>query len=268
MFLHLRSRHGVSLVEMLVAVAVMAVLALSISTLAVAVHSSNAFAQTHAEAVQHARVALGRIEASCQSAYATPDFPGFWTISTPVGSHTFPDALVVWKPESAAPANIDGPPLVSELVVYTFDANQPNRLLEVTLPDSNVAAPALSQTGTWITGIAGLLDLDGVESVQLTDLLRVGNAVTDQNNERGVVRFETRYHPTQDEWTSYQDSSIAWSELTWPQNLYGGSSGLRQSWCRMELQLVPRGMTRRGNEAAANATAFFGSASLFHAVNQ
>ncbi len=156
MFLRLRNRCGVSLVEMLVAIAVMAVLALSISTLAVAVHTSNGFAQTQAEAVQHARVAIGRIENACQAAYATPDFPGFWTISTTVGGHTFPDALIRLETSERHAGQCRRPSFARELVAYTFDANQPHRLLEITFPHDYQPMPALSQTSLWAAFVAGL----------------------------------------------------------------------------------------------------------------
>ena len=257
-----QKRHALTLAEMLVAMAVLGIMVAGLGTMVTTVHESNDFVRREGNALQHARIAIERIERTCRSASATADYPGFWVVSTTIGSYSFPDALVVWRPESGEPANADGPPLLSELVVYTFDADAPETLVEITAPSAVGNAPAISDTSSWLTLIDTAKASDAVEKIELTNLLRVANAGVGDADWRGVVRFDIRYHPTTDQWTSYQTGALAWDELTWPLDRYGSDYGVRQSWCAMELQLVPDGETRRGAESEENAIAFFGSATL------
>ena len=193
-------------------------------------------------------------------AHASPDFPGFWTVASSAGSYTFPDALVVWT--SSSPQSVDGPPRMQELTVFTFDPDAPNRLLEITSPGDTRAAPATTATATWLAEIAAMLKSNTAQQVQLTDLLRVADCSDVGAGERGVVRFQTRLHPTSAEWANYKGGSATWKSMTWPLGRAGSTFGVRQCWCATELQLVPRDLPSQGDEAAAHAHAFFGSAAL------
>ena len=259
-------RNGLTLVEMLVAMAVMGILIVGLSGMVTTIHQSNEFVRTQGEALQHARVSIERIERICRGATATRDYPGFWVVSETFGAYSFPDALVVWSPESGTPANLDGPPLLSELVVYTYDDASPESLIEVTARSAVGDAPALSETSVWQSLINVARTSDVVTKIELTDLLRVADAGVSGSEWRGVLRFETRHHPTATELASYEAGSANWEDLTWPLDIYGADFGVRQSWCAMEIQLVPRGETRRGEESETHALAFFGSASLSHTL--
>jgi hypothetical protein len=188
-------------------------------------------------------------------------------LPTQVGSYAFPDTLIVWTP-AGAPANANGPPLVRELTIFTFDPSHPERLLEITVPGDNRAAPSMTNASAWVGLLTSIHASSSAQRVQLTDLLRTGNSSSNGSNVRGVIRFETRYLPTLTEWASYQSGSTAWADLSWPLNLYGSQYGMRQAWCRMELQLVPRGQTREGTDAAANAIPVFGSATLLSTLSK
>jgi prepilin-type N-terminal cleavage/methylation domain-containing protein len=260
-------RRGLSLVELLLSLAVVGILAAGVSTLAMGVRATSEYAQGTAEALQHGRVACERIERACSSAKATADYPGFGVLPTAVGSSLFPDTLIVWTP-GATPANANGPPLVRELTIFTFDPSKPERLLEITVPGDNRAVPSMTDASGWASLISSIHSSSSAQKVQLTDLLRVGNASSNGSNLRGVIRFETRYLPTTTEWASYKGGSTAWADLSWPLNLYGSQYGVRQAWCRIELQLVPRGLTRQGSDSAANAVPVFGSATLLSTLSK
>ena len=266
MFLLHRKRRGLTLVEMLVAMAVMGILVVGLGGMVTTIHQSNEFVRTQGEAVQHARVAVERIERTCRGATATSDHPGFWIVSESFGAYSFPDALVVWSPNGGTPTNPDGPPLLSELVFYTFGADSPESLFEISAPSAVGNAPAISDTSAWLSLINTVRSSDVVTKIELTDLLRVADAGDSGSEWRGVLRFDARYHPTTAELASYEGGATNWEDLTWPLGIYGADFGVRQSWCAMELQLVPRGETRRGAESEAHALAFFGSASLNHTL--
>ena len=267
MFHRRRNRTGVSLVEMLLAIAVLGIMAMSLSALATIVHTSNDFAQTRGEAIQHARVACERIERALSSAYATADYPGFAAVATTSGGHSYPDLLIVWRPVGA-PANAAGPPLMRELVFFTFAPSEPHKLLEITLPNDNRPAPAASNLVQWAIELASLHTRNDAVKVQLSDLLRTGDAGSTGTQMRGVVRFETRLRPSAAEWTEYQNGSRDWDELSWAQSIYGSDTGLRQAWCSYELQFVPRGKTRSGSESAALALPAFGSAAIYYTLTK
>ena len=260
MYLRSLDRRALTLVEMLVAMAVLGILAVGLGAMVTTIHQSNDFVRREGEALQHARIAMERIKRTCQSAHATADYPGFWTVATTSGSYSFPDALVVWSPASGAAANAAGPPLLSELVIFTFDASSPEKLIEISARSASGTAPAINQSVAWLLLVAVAKASSAVEKIELTDLLRVADAGSGGADWRGVIRFETRYHPTEAERTAHLTGSRDWEDLTWPLGNYGSDYGVRQSWCAMELQLVPRGMTRRGSDAEAHTQAYFGSA--------
>ena len=107
---------------------------------------------------------------------------------------------------------------------------------------------------------------NSTQRVVLTTLMRTGS-VTDlaTTSWRGAVRFETRLRPSQSEWDSYQDGTLAWDELSWVQGIYGSQTGLRQVWLRTELQLTA-GET--ANAAAGQYVPSFGSAALYYEMHK
>lgn len=258
---HFAPRRGLTLVELLIAVGIMGLMAAALGTLAMAVQASSEYSQGHGSAVQHARVALQRIQQACRSAAANADFPGFWVITQRVGGYGFPDTLVVWKPSAAAAGSM---PLFSELVVFCFDPDTPTRLLELTVPDDNRPVPPLNNAAAWASELDSLKSSDSANKVQLTNLMRAADAGAGNQELRGVVRFDVRYRPGLTEWSDYQAGSLAWKDMLWPQNLYGSQFGLRQSWCSIEMQLVPAGKPATGAEAQSLALPFFDSAALYY----
>jgi prepilin-type N-terminal cleavage/methylation domain-containing protein len=267
MFHHRRKRAGVTLVEMLLALAVLGIMALSLGALASTVHSSNNYSQTRGEAIQHARVACERIERALHAAYATADYPGFAAVATTVGSYSYPDLLIVWRPDGA-PANAAGPPLMKELVFFTFDPSAPQRLLEITRPTDSRAAPAPTNLTQWAIEIANLHTSNSSVKVQLTDLLRTGDAGSAGTQMRGAIRFETRLRPSAAEWASFQSGTLNWADLSWAQSVYSADTGLRQAWCSYELQLVPRDKARSGADSAAHALPAFGSGAIYYTLSR
>ena len=255
-------RRGLSLVELMIAVSIMSMTAVSLGAVVITVQAANQYAVGRGTAVQHGRVAVERIRRACASAYATTDFPGFWVIAAAAGGYEFPDTLVVWTPDGS-PTNLLGPPLYRELTYFTPDRSSPNRLLEITIPPTfNPVAPAIDQIADWLATIDNIHSSEIPIKVQLTDLLRVADSETADAPWRGVVRFGVRYAPTIAQRADYQSGGTAWEDLLWPLDVYSPTQGTRQSWCRIELQLVPPGVSPRGGAGRAQAVPVFGSAEL------
>lgn len=263
-----RVRHGLTLVEMLLSLAVLAIIAVALAGLAKAVQMNSDYGEGHATVTQHARVVLERIERTVSEATASPSFPGVLALNTYVGSWRFPDTLIVWHPASGTTAvDPSGLPRFNELVIYYPNPLKPSQLLEVTLPNDTRVAPAVDSQSTWLAEVAKLSSSSSAEKVVLTDMLRTClSSGSTTEGLRGAVRFESRLRPSADEWSQYSAGTLAWKKLSWVQGISGWKTGLRQAQVRVELQLVPTGSTGLGSPESQPAVTFFGSATSYHEI--
>lgn len=278
-------RRGLSLTELLVASTVLTLIAGSMGTLALTVQTASDHCQSQNTAAQHARVAGSRIQAAVAGATASEAFPGCAVFSESVGSYTFPDTLVVWRPATVA-VDPQGLPRVSELVVYCPDPVAPNRLLEIRKANDASMVPALSNAAAWQTLLASLKTGSGATRTALSQLLRTastsstnvssgtssggtsssGTSSGSGTNLRGCVRFNLLMAPNSSEWANYRAGTVAWGDLAWPLNLYGSQTGMRRVACQWEIQFD-------GSSAAVNPTALpsvpsFGSATVSYLLNR
>lgn len=259
-----------SLVELLIALAIMGSMAAMVAGLSQAATSGWRFGQGHADATQHARVALERITRTVREAYASEEHPGCAISYTEVGSWRFPDTLVVWSPDGD-PLNADGPPLVSECVIYCPDPADPHQLVEITAPSDSREIPLTSELNqaSWQSELASIKNSPQSTKVVLTDLLRASESAIG-SGQLGAIRFERELRPSNSEWEAYNDEppSITWTQLSWPQDLYGTNHGTRQVWMRVELQLMPGSETIVKDPAGQQAVVFFDSASLMYTLSK
>lgn len=260
-------RRGLTLIELLVAMAVIGMVIGTLSTLANAVQQNYEFSHGRDTATQHARVVLDRIAKTIDEATANEQFPGFIVVAETEGAWRFPETLVVWHP-SSTPVDPNGLPRFNELVIYCPNAYIPSNLIEITVPGDTRTVPAVTNSAQWLTEIQAIRKSAAVKTVTLTTLLRTCSVTTSSPKWRGAVRFESRLRPTADEWTNYKAGSLAWKDLNWVQGIYGSQTGLRQTWLRMELQLLP--VADASDPAAATATAipFFGSAAIYYEMHK
>ncbi len=254
-------RRGMTLAELMISIALMVMIAGAMSVLSSSVQSVAEHTQGMDLAAQHGRVAISRIESNLRKVYANENFPGCIVVATTVGSNSFPDVLVMWKPETAA-ANPTGMPLVKELVVYAPDANSPNQLLEITWPSSGATAPAISNGTSWASLINNFQTSSSgpIRSV-LTDMVRTNPSIVNGSSLRGAVRFQVFMAPTLAEMTAYRAGSLAWSNINWPQDQRGSQTGTRIVACQTELQLLPV-TGDLNNGAGLGVVPFFGSGSF------
>lgn len=250
--------------------AVLGMMAVAMAGLARAVQMNNDYGEGNATVTQHARVVMERIERTVSEAVASRSFPGVLVVDTYVGSWRFPDALVVWHPASGTTAaDPAGLPRFNELVIYYPNPQQPNQLLEVTLPNDTRVVPAVTSQTAWSAELANLSSSNRAQRVVLTDMLRtcpVSGSIS--SGSRGAVRFESLLRPSAEELSQYSAGTLAWKQLSWVQGMAGWKTGLRQIWVRIELQLVPAGSTGLGDSDGQPAVAFFGSATRYHEMTQ
>lgn len=260
---HSLRRAGFTLAELLAVSVVMVLLAGTLAALASSVQVTSEYHFSQGLAMQHGRVVLNRIERAVRSAQASEQFPGFFALSHTVGGYEYPDTLVVWSPQGTA-VDPDGMPRMGELVVFTAEASDSGRLLELRAEGDTREAPPIGDTTAWLLELSYLRSMESYTQAVLTDMVRTAEATSTSGasyGRRGCLRFETAVRPSEAEWAQYKAGSLSWQDLSWPQDRYGSASGSRQSWCRIELQLRPADID---DESVDSAIPFFGSAALFY----
>jgi hypothetical protein len=239
--------------------------AAALGTLARATQISASYVEGHSTAAQHARVSIERIQRAVRTANASESFPASVLFAETNSGVRYPDTLVVWKPADgttiAAPTGL---PRFSELMIFCPDPLRPNELLEITSRNDTRTVPALGNLGQWTTELWQLKTGNVSKKVMLTDLLRTATPSATPSP-RGCVRFETLSRPSSAELTSFRNGTTAWEDLSWPQHWFSSTIGMRQTWVRLELQLLPH--SRSGGTAFDDTRIpFLGSAANFSEI--
>jgi len=255
---------GVTLIELLAASVITVMIAAGVAMLASTVRSAHEYSQTSFDIAQHGRVCIERIQRAMRRAHANEAFPGIVSMAAVDGSYLFPDTVVVWDPPGGTPADAAGLPRVGELTMFCPGLSQPNQLLEITMPGDSSTVPPLKDEEGWALLVASFKSAPSATRRELTSRLRVSQS---PSGPRGNVRFETRLRPSTEALSGYRQldaasqSYLNWRQLGWPQDLYSRTSGLRQAWCRIELQLA-----EDASSASAELFPFFDSVAHYHVI--
>jgi len=259
-------RRGLTAVELLFAMLIMAMVAGSLAALSNAVQLANEYGNGYGTATQHARVTLERIDRTVNEAYGRSTYPGVWVTQDVDGQWTYPDTLVVWHP-SGPPANPSGPPLVQELVIFCPDPAATGDFVQLTVPGNAQSVP--SDAASLKALVDSLKSSSTANKVVLTNLLRmtpVSSSSSATATIRGAARFVVTLTPSGANWTSYNSGALAWNNLPWVLGIHSASAGLRQVSVQSELQLNPGDTWVAGNAAGENTTPFLGSACFSYSL--
>jgi len=264
-----------TLLELIVAMAVMLLVVGTLAGLAKGVQLAFEHGEAYGTATQHARVALERITRTANEAKANRHFPGFLVVEEYDGSWRFPETLVVWR--RATPPSDTDLPRVNELVVYCPERGQPSVLLELTSSSDATQMPSLDPTGSsytanltsWRQKVLNIRTSTTATKVRITSLVRT--AMIPGHGLRGVVRFERRLMPTDAQLNPYYTAppTQTWQQLKdyWVQGFYGPEYGLRQAWLRIELQLKPETNLDVKDASGLYPVPFFGSAAIYYLMH-
>jgi hypothetical protein len=242
---------------------VLALIAGTLSILAVSAHVGSKRQRGVTLLMQHGRVAKDRIERDVLAAYANEQFPGFVVIADTVDGYRFPDTLAIWRP-AGKPADPTGLPLVGELVLYTTDKDNRSELVMVTWASNTSSVPATSDEGSWRRLRDSMLKSKTARRTTITPYLRAESIDQKESHDkkpRAALLFTARLRPDESEFAAYRRGDLTWPDLHWPQGIRGGSVGLRQNWCSFELQLISA-------EDEAEILPFFGSAAIYYDVSK
>jgi len=244
----------------MIASIVVALIVGAMGMMALGVRTNQSISQNAGMAQQHARVVLNRMNHNVSSCTANAAFPGFVVFSEQIGGYTYPDTLVVWKPTATA-ADPDGLPRWNEVIIYSPDPDSPANFYEITLPSNPATVPALTDLLTWQTDLLDARRGTGATRLLMTDLLHFAKPSA-STVKHGAVRFDAQLRPSAAEWNAYLASTLAWANMNWVQDIYSPDNGLRQNWCRIEMQL------RGGDNSTDSALPFVGSATVYFQVKR
>lgn len=221
---------GVTLVEILAAIALSSFIVLGIVAFTRLAEDSFTAERKSMEAIHVARSCFQQIENAVDQAWANERFPGAIVVPLSISGTYLPETLVVWCPSTGQPRDPNGLPCLDELIVFAVNDSRPNELRKYRCLNST-PAPNPSDLGAWQTVINALNSQSPAESQVLTDRLR-----TFVINGRvcGAVRFRIDLAPSDSEWNN---TSISWNSLSWPQGLFGPSRGTRRVSLHTEIQL-------------------------------
>ncbi|MDZ7620583.1 MAG: prepilin-type N-terminal cleavage/methylation domain-containing protein [Patescibacteria group bacterium] len=262
-------RSGLTLIELLIAVSIMAMVTGSLAALSHGVRLAFEYTEGHGLATQHARVVLDRMARHVEGATASERFPGFLVVPTMDGGVEYPETLVIWHPTSTA-SDPSGLPKFNELIIYAPSLSSPSQLLEITVPSDTRTTPDITNLSQWRTELNSIRGSSRSQEYALTSLLRtVGLAGSAGNGQsRGAVRFTTRLRPSEAEWTAYKNGTRAWASLPWMQGVFGSKTGLRQASLAIELQLMPGDVPIVANAGSRIPIPFFGAAALVYRLER
>ena len=261
------NRSGLTMIELLVASAIMVLIVGALAFLAKAVQVGAEYGGGHGEAIQNARVVLERITHMANEATTSQSFPGMLVVPHTDDGVEIPDTLVVWHPDGDA-IDPEGLPRYNEIVIYCPNADRPNELIELTAPGDTRTVPAYSDQSGWQTTIEALKASDTTRQIVMTDLLRTASVddTAPSDTKVSCVRFKLRLRPSEQQIAEFEAGTTPWNELPWIQNIYSDSLGLRQVWLRIELQLVPGQRARNNTQKSLTAIPFFDSATVHYTI--
>ena len=256
-------RRGITLVELLVATAVISMIAVGLASFARTVEIGTDYGYGRATAAQHARVVLERIQRAVNQAQATENDPGFSILAETYGTSRLADTLVVWTSDT----NKDNLPQVHELTVFTPNAQQPGELIELSFPGDGRTASLTNNAGlkTLVDSLRGDANR---RQVILTNLLRTVDIPEDSGHPHAALVFSGFSRPSAAELASFRGGTTAWENLSWPQGVYGGKAGLRQGYVRFELQLIPGDGPADAVRQVDETLPFFGSAAMYYEITK
>ncbi|RIK79257.1 MAG: hypothetical protein DCC68_13630 [Planctomycetota bacterium] len=254
-------RGGFTLAEVLVASGITVMIAGAMAVMATGVEQTARYTFALEEAHQHGRVALERIQSAVQGAASSSTNPPAAVLADVSGAYTFPETLVAWKTD-----NGDDVPQASELVVFCANPSNPTELWELTNPGDTQTVSMIDTTA--LAALVSAMKSSGAtRKTVLTTLLRSCTS-HDLGPPKPAVRFTLTMRPSATEWSQYQASTLAWSDLSWAQGIYGTKRGLRQVRVTCELQIIPDDDDDGVASPETSAVPFLGSAAMYYELPQ
>lgn len=217
-------RQGLTLVELVIGIALMAMVATSLSMMTEHVMQSAGNVERLNEATQ-VNLALQRhFETMCAAAIVTDDFPGVQMVTTPTGQ------------SGVAIRDTLGPslPTQDQIVFLTYDPLNPE-LWCLFRSNTKASVPAATDGVAWSALFQSTISSVGSEKNVVTEKLVV---TTDVTGRQAVTVFQESQQPSEAEIADYRGGSLAWADLNWPQDKYTAEYGVQR--LRISIMLMVR----------------------------
>lgn len=265
---------GITLIELTISLTITSFLTVILGALVMAVQTAWQYTSGLEEATMQANASLERMrymvaQAGVYQTGGQPTTVGLAVVHHVWSGKSLPDVLVVWSGGRdggmAATGLQNRLPLVSELVIYTWDSDAPHHLVELTFPTDSTEIDFASDS--FPTAISNLLTTTSRKKLLLVDRLRRSQLSQSGASAAvfvGNVRFGLALTPTPNSLSGVTAGSAEWNALMWAQGIVTSEFGMRQATVRMELQIEGR---KQSADFVAETTAlpFFGSVSYRYA---
>lgn len=268
------TRSGFLLIDLLMGMLITAMICGMMGSVILAATSAWDHATGVEDATQQARISMDRIkymlsQAGVYHVTGQPVMDGIAVVNRTVASVPYPEVLVIWSGGQnggmAAVGLQARLPLVSELVLYAPQTDDPSRLVEITSPTDMSSIDFTSPSFT--TTILAIVDSSQSKNVLLSDRVHLSSLPSGGATTAGNIRFEVFKSPSGTSLTGVNAGTTEWSNLVWSQGVVTSGSGLRQTTVRMEFQLNLRPNSPTGSLTTTAAFPFIGSASYRYIYN-
>ncbi len=263
---------GFTLVELVMGMGISSILVFVIGGLVFAVQQANSLSQNLEAVTTQAQASIDRIEfmVSHAGTYRGSNGtiqPGIAIVTRQLAGMEFPEILVIWsggrEGGMADAGTLDRLPLVSEMIVYTYDPEDASRLVEIAFPNVDVEVDFTDDD--FGDRVRAGIHSDLAESILLCDRLSMTDLSQDSSSLTGIghMRFEMETSPSDGDLSGINPGTEAWNNLRWAQGISTSSSGIRQTNVRIELQLSSEPVNHAETDEIV-AIPFFGSVSHRH----
>lgn len=240
-----RTANGLSLIELILALGITAMVTVALCGLTSAVQSAWTISRNYHEVCLQGRAVLDRIRWMVGQAGTYRIDGGRVRLGVEVIARTtdgvvLPEILVVWSggrsggiQEKRQPTLVL--PRINELVIYVPDPGAANRLVEIQFP-SNTSTIDFASSGFQTQILSLIAGSTADQRLMLADRLRVCR-LSESGASIGCLRFELLQKPTEAQVTNTVVGSDQWHALPWSQGMGFSRGGMRQATVRIELQL-------------------------------
>lgn len=269
------SRGGLTLVELLMAMAISSILVVALGGIVTATQSAWKHTQGIEDSQAQITATFDRIkimvsQAGVYQVSGQPPQIGLAVVTHSWNSIDIANTLVVWTGGRNGGISDQGIltrlPKISELLIYTSDPDDAHNLIEVALPgvDSSIDFTSSSFNST----IRSAIKSNSAESALLSNRIKSSQFVLSGNpwgSPVGNIRFEIVKTPSDSSLSSVSPGTSDWMNLPWPQGATSSTSGLRLVTINYEIQFETAERTSANDINSPTALPFFGSSSRYYA---
>lgn len=220
-------RSGLTLIEIIVGIALMALIAASLSAMSQHALRVNETVERVNQSHQLISVVERKIVSILQSRVVTENFDGIFLAETATGQQGL---LIRTNGTSSVPYE-------SEIGIVTFDPNAPNQLCLYRSSNSKKIS-GQAATSVWNKFFESAIQDSTSDKRVLTTQLATTDSVAGRV---GVFSWTSQVKPSEAELADFKSGLLTWDELAWPQDKFTLSTGTQRTTANGLMFLVDDG---------------------------